>query len=257
MMRYLLAPGHRRIVDQFAWSNVLLAFDYDGTLAPIVDDPAAARMRPPTRQLLERLALRYPCAVISGRARHDALLWLEGIHLVNVVGNHGLEPWKDPERFARVVAGWRTRLQQELAPLAGVEIEDKQFSLAIHYRRSRSKRAARAAIEAAVAGLGGVRTIAGKLVVNVLPPDAPHKGLALERLRVEQGCDTALFVGDDETDEDVFALDRPGQLLSVRVGARRRSQAAYFLKNQEEIDVLLEILLRARRRCDLERSATA
>jgi len=93
--------------------------------------------------------------------------------------------------------------------------------------------------------------------VNVLPPDAPHKGLALERLRTEQGCDTALYVGDDETDEDVFTLDRPGQLLSVRVGASGRSQAAYFLKNQGEIDVLLDLLLRARRRCDLERSVAS
>jgi trehalose 6-phosphate phosphatase len=256
-MRYLLAPAHRPLVEQFAWSNVLLAFDYDGTLAPIVDDPAAAQMRPSTRQLLERLAGRYPCAVISGRARHDALLWLEGIHLVNVVGNHGLEPWKDPERFEREVARWRARLQQELAPLAGVEIEDKRFSLAIHYRKSRAKQRARAAINAAVAALGDVRTIGGKQVVNVLPPEAPHKGLALERIRVEHGCDTAIYVGDDETDEDVFALDRPGQLLSVRVGASRRSQAAYFIKDQAEIDVLLEILLRAQRRCDLERSAAS
>jgi trehalose 6-phosphate phosphatase len=256
-MRYLLAPAHRPVVEQFAWSNVLLAFDYDGTLAPIVDDPAAAQMRPSTRQLLERLAGRYPCAVISGRARHDALLWLEGIHLVNVVGNHGLEPWKAPERFERQVAGWRARLQAELAPLAGVEIEDKRFSLAIHYRKSRSKRRALAAIEAAVVTLGDVRTIGGKQVVNVLPPEAPHKGLALERIRVEQGCDTAIYVGDDETDEDVFALDRPGQLLSVRVGASRRSQAAYFIRDQGEIDVLLEILLPAQRRSDLERSAAS
>ena len=256
-MRYLLAPAHRAIVEQFAWSNVLLAFDYDGTLAPIVDDPAAARMRPSTRSLLERLAVRYPCAVISGRARHDALLWLEGIHLVNVVGNHGLEPWKDPGRFEHEVARWRARLEQELAPLAGVEIEDKRFSLAIHYRRSRAKQRALAAITAAVTGLGDVRVIGGKQVVNVLPAGAPHKGLALERLRVEHGCDTALYVGDDETDEDVFSLERPGQLLSVRVGASRRSQAAYFIKDQREIDVLLEILLRAQRRSDEERGGAS
>jgi trehalose 6-phosphate phosphatase len=256
-MRYLLAAAHRPIVEQFAWSNVLVAFDYDGTLAPIVDDPAAAQMRPATRRLLQRVALRYPCAVISGRARHDALLWLEGIHLVNVVGNHGLEPWKDPQRYEREVTRWRARLAETLAPVAGVEIEDKRFSLAIHYRKSRAKQRAVAAIGDAVANLNDARTIGGKQVVNVLPEGAPHKGLALERLLVEHGCDTAIYVGDDETDEDVFALERPGQILSIRIGPRRDSRAAYYLKDQREIDALLEILLRAERREEAERSETA
>ncbi len=58
------------------------------------------------------------------------------------------------------------------------------------------------------------------------------------------GCDTALYVGDDDTDEDVFALDQPGRLLTIRVGRKLDSLAGYFLRNQAEIDVLLRVLHR-------------
>ena len=59
-------------------------------------------------------------------------------------------------------------------------------------------------------------------VVAAIPlPDAPHKGLALERERSHVACDTVIYVGNDEPDEDVFQIDRPGQLLSIRVGRRR------------------------------------
>jgi trehalose 6-phosphate phosphatase len=92
-----------------------------------------------------------------------------------------------------------------------------------------------------------VRVIGGKQVVNVLPLGAPHKGVALERERDRLGCDTAFFLGDDETDEDVFALDHPGRLLGVRVGAARRSHAAYYLKSQREVDALLARLIALRR----------
>jgi trehalose 6-phosphate phosphatase len=99
--------------------------------------------------------------------------------------------------------------------------------------------------------------IGGKLVVNVLPPGAPHKGVALERERHRLGCDTALFVGDDETDEDVFALDRPGRLVTVRVGRARATQASYCLRGQAEIDRLLGrlIALREERAAEPRRAA--
>ena len=77
-----------------------------------------------------------------------------------------------------------------------------------------------------------MRIIGGKLTVNFLVPDAPHKGLALERERAHFACDTVIYVGDDETDEDVFQLDRPGQLLSIRVGLKRSSAAPYYIRHQ-------------------------
>ena len=104
---------------------------------------------------------------------------------------------------------WRPLLEKQLSSLRGVSIEDKVFSIAVHYRQSREKKKARAAIVEAAAALNNARVIGGTLVVNILPKGAPHKGMALERERERLGCDTAIYVGDDETDEDVFALQQP------------------------------------------------
>jgi len=242
-MKHILARANRDVLRQFACSRVLLAFDYDGTLAPIVPAPEHAVMRPETRALLEALARRYPCVVISGRARADAIRRLRGVEAVEVIGNHGIEPWQTSRRSLRVVRQWRALLERRLAPLSGVTVEDKAYSLAVHYRRSRQKKRARAAILRAAVALGDVRLVRGKQVVNLLPADAPHKGIALERARARFACDTAIYVGDDETDEDVFALDQPGRLLTIRVGRKVQSSASYFLRNQGEIDRLLETLL--------------
>jgi trehalose 6-phosphate phosphatase len=92
------------------------------------------------------------------------------------------------------------------------------------------------------ARLGAVRIIGGKQVVNLVPEGAPDKGDALERERERLRCDTAIYVGDDDTDEDVFRLDQPGRLLTIRVGAKRTSHAAYCIRDQRQIDVLIRVL---------------
>jgi trehalose 6-phosphate phosphatase len=245
-MRDILSRDGRELLRQFAWSNVLLAFDYDGTLAPIVRDPDKAAMRAATRRLLAEAAVRYPCIVVSGRAQPDAKRWLRGIRLQQVVGNHGIEPWQATRPVRDEVTRWAPLLMERLSPFKGVRIENKTFSIAVHYRRSREKKRARAAIMEAAAALGPVRVIGGKQVVNILPEKAPHKGIALERERDRLRCDTAIYVGDDETDEDVFGLDQPGRLLTVRVGAKRKSQASYCVRNQAAVDELLAVLVSLR-----------
>lgn len=253
-MRNILAQAHRTVLEQFAWSNVVLAFDYDGTLAPIVDRPERAVMRGTTRSLIEQLVGMYPCIVISGRSQVDALRRMRGTGIHEVIGNHGIEPWKASDRMVHEVQQWRPILEQRLAGLRGVEIEDKLFSIAVHYRRSREKRVAIAAIRDAVRQLRNVRVVGGKQVINILPANAPHKGSALINSRARLGCDTAIYVGDDETDEDVFTLDQPGQLLTVRVGRRRSSAATYFLPGQDDIDEFLGLLVQLREQAGIARA---
>lgn len=252
-MKNILSHGNRKVLEQFIWSNVLLAFDYDGTLAPIVADPRQAKMRQQTRELLEALTKLYCVIVISGRAQPDALKKLRGIGVFEVVGNHGIEPWHSSNRHIAEVQRWRPELDEAIAPFKGVTLEDKIFSVAIHYRQSREKKKARAAILKAAASLGDVRVIGGKQVVNILPNGAPHKGIALERERERLHCDTAIYVGDDETDEDVFALDQPGRLLTIRVGPKRTSAATYCIANQRAMDDLLRALLELRRESERRR----
>ncbi len=255
-MKNIYSPESREVLEQFVWSNVLVAFDFDGTLAPIVAVPERAEMRSCTRDLLRAVAKLLPVVVISGRAQLDATRKLKGAGVDGVVGNHGIEPWKATDRLMKTVLGWRPVFEKRLSPFRGVQIENKVYSVAIHYRRSREKKRALAAILAAIATLRDVRVIRGKQVVNVLPSDAPHKGIALERERRRFGCDTAIYVGDDQTDEDVFELDQPGRLLAIRVGATRNSQAPYFIRGQRDIDDFLRLVIALRKRAlPLKRAA--
>jgi trehalose 6-phosphate phosphatase len=256
-MKNILAGAQADVLSQLSWSRVLIALDFDGTLAPIVREPERATLRVSTRRLVTELARRYPVVVISGRAHADVRARVAGIELAGVVGNHGLEPWRATDELRRIVARWKTRLEPALANERGVVLEDKAFSLALHYRKSRSKGHARAAIAAALSELGEMRVVGGKQVVNVLPLGAPHKGLALERERERLGCDTAFFLGDDETDEDVFALDQPGRLLCVRVGASKRSRAPYFVTDQPAVDRLLSRLIALRPLSSARRRASS
>lgn len=246
-MRSILGHAYEDVIAQLAWANVLLGFDFDGTLAPIVRDRARAQMRRSTRALLAAVCARYPCAVISGRGYDDVAARLEGVAVAYVVGNHGLEPSVGMEVFEEAVRQMLPRLRAALDGVQGVEIEDKRFSLAVHYRKSRARGAAREAIESAVRALPmPTRVVAGKMVVNVLPEGAAHKGVAMIELRARAGADVALFVGDDVTDEDVFEMEQPGRLVGVRVGRSARSAASFFLEDQGQIDALLQRLVEAR-----------
>jgi trehalose 6-phosphate phosphatase len=206
-------------------------------------------MRASTEALLSRVCKLYPCVVMSGRSRDDVASRINGMPFRHIMGNHGLEPGQNMSTFEGQTAEVRPKLQAALAHYPGVDIEDKRFSLAIHYRKSRRKRDARRAIHEVVARLPlTMRTIPGKLVINVIPEHAPHKGDALVAVRVQESVDTAIYVGDDATDEDVFELDQPGRLLSIRVGHSKRSSAAYYLRDQREVDALLRQLARLRDR---------
>lgn len=245
----LLSPSSRHVLEALANAKVLLAFDFDGTLAPIVPERDDAVMRPATAALLRRVCALYPTAVVSGRARADVERRVAGLGLRWIVGSHGIDPGRHAAPFRRTIATARPLLEAALAGHDGVEVEDKELSLSIHYRRARHKQRARVAIATALAKLPApVRAIPGKLVVSVLPAGAPDKGDAVLELRRRAEADTALYLGDDVTDEDVFRLDEPGRLLSVRVGASRASAAAWFVPSQRAVDNLLARLISLRSR---------
>ncbi len=240
-MKWVLGREGRATLARFTRRRLLVALDFDGTLAPIVADPARAAPRARTRAALRRVAARYPCVVISGRSRRDLLPRLRGLGLRQVIGNHGGEPSPRARQLRARVRRWRASLSRSLRGLAGVTIEDKGLSLAVHYRGAPDLARARGRIQDAASRLAGSRTLGGKCVVNVVPREAAHKGAALEAERLRLGCDAAVYVGDDETDEDVFA-DRARGRLGIRVGRAAASRAGYYLRDQGQVDLLLEAL---------------
>jgi trehalose 6-phosphate phosphatase len=243
-MKYLLSKTCLAIASVLAKERTLCAFDFDGTLSPIVEHPRLAVMRVRTRDLLHRLAEHYPCIIVSGRARADVLEKLSGINVAQVIGNHGAETGGGAIASRQQIDQWRAALELELEPVSGVWVEDKGMSLAIHYRQSPQKEDARRRIIAAARKLRVAQVFGGKLVVNVVVTGAPNKGDALAAERDRLGCNWVLYVGDDANDEDAFALS--GNVVSVRIGQKLRSRARYYLRSQEEIDELLELLVRLR-----------
>jgi trehalose 6-phosphate phosphatase len=173
----------------------------------------------------------------------------------HLVGNHGLEgsgTSAEALRQARAICkAWMRQIQGHAGPLfeqIGITVEDKTYSLAIHYRTARRKAATRRAIERLLPLLSPPpRVVPGKAVRNLVPSDAPHKGTALLDLLKHQGCTAALYIGDDETDEDVFRLEDP-RLTTVRVGSSRSSHAQFYVKRQREVSGTIVYLVRSLRR---------
>jgi trehalose 6-phosphate phosphatase len=245
-MHYVLSTRSREMLRQFAVSRVILAFDFDGTLAPIVSDPEHACMRQKTHLLLRKLAGIRTCLVISGRSRADLRNKLAGTGIHHLIGNHGAEPWEGAEQVRGEVRQWERVLEKELPDLPGLWIENKRLSLTIHYRQCRRKTEAHSAVMDAARLLSGVRLIGGKEAISIVSKSAPNKGTALRANLARLKCDRALYVGDDETDDDVFAV--AGEelfLFTVRVERKNNSRAGYFLRNQMEMDELLRLLIRA------------
>ncbi|HVH29822.1 MAG TPA: trehalose-phosphatase [Vicinamibacterales bacterium] len=245
-MPNILDRRHVSTLAHFAASNVLIAFDFDGTLSAITPTPQRARMRASTRRLLRAVAERYPCVVISGRRRADVARRMASVPLWHIAGNHGVEPWGEKEIYATRVREWAGPLKARLATHKGVVLEDKTYSLTVHYRRARHKARAVKAITDAVHGLRGARIMGGHYAINLVPRGAPHKGIALERLRSLLVCDTIIYVGDDDTDEDAFRAGAPDRLLAVRVGVKRNSGARHWLRSQADVDRFLLTLLSMR-----------
>jgi trehalose 6-phosphate phosphatase len=237
----ILAQPHRALLETFLRTPVLVAFDYDGVLAPIAPTPGEARMRPHTRELLTRVAQRYRCEVVSGRALEDLTQRLQGVPLFGLSGNFGREPAgrRPPVR----VQAWVDLLRRALAPYEGLLVEDKAYSVTIHYRHAVDRTAARRAIRLAVRCLPGARAVDGIEAVSLMPWPGPTKGSALQEARRRAGCTHAIYIGDDSTDEDAFASASPRHLLAIRVGASSHTQAAFHLQNQATVDVFLETLL--------------
>jgi trehalose 6-phosphate phosphatase len=249
-VKYALSAAGLACIRACLDRKALLAFDIDGTLAPIVERPWDARVPKGVQRDLAALASRTPVAIVTGRSAADARPML-GFAPRYLVGNHGAEGVPGLERasagFARVCRAWLEELSEQGEPwraVAGVTLEDKTYSLSFHYRHAKNRRRARELLARRARSLVPEPTlIEGKHVLNLLPPGAPDKGEALAALLAQSCCDHALYVGDDATDEAVFRLRSPS-VLTVRVERDRASAADLYVRRQEEIPRFLRELSR-------------
>ncbi|WP_324665441.1 trehalose-phosphatase [Haloarcula sediminis] len=240
-----------RVADQLGDApGLVVALDFDGTLAPIEDDPDTPGITAANRRAVERL-VDHPdtlVAVVSGRQLAD-LRPRVGIEGVRYVGNHGLEYTVDgerevhPEAEARMadLQDARVEIETRLSEMDGVHVEDKGVTLTVHYRRATDASAedVTAVVEDVVGPVEGLQTGSGKMIVEVKPTVDWHKGAIVERLR-DEVPDTwqTVYVGDDTTDEDAFGVLDEGD-LGVLVGDRATA-ADYRVSTQYEVSRLLD-----------------
>jgi len=229
--------------------------DFDGTLAPIVDDPAQARMPASTRRAVAELAERVPVAIASGRALEDVRRRVDLEDLV-YAGDHGFEvhgvaePEKlpRPEGLAAELAQARRALEARVADLADVHVEAKPYSLAVHHRQASPEAGDRA--REAVADVVGASSLLswrqGSQVLEVLPAVDWDKGRCVQALaRALPGEPRGVvYVGDDATDEDAFAVLGEDDVGVLVAREERSTRADYRLADTDEVRAFLVELTR-------------
>jgi trehalose 6-phosphate phosphatase len=250
---HLFTPEGEAMLAATVARKPLLAFDFDGTLAPIVAQPDAARVPDEVALRLQALALLLPVAIVTGRSVADVRGRL-GFTPHYIVGNHGAEQdlaaddlaAVDPLPVSQAMDSLRARLRQRQAELTrlGVTVEDKQHSMALHYRLSPQRELAQALIQDLLAPPeAALRIFAGKMVVNISPADSADKADAVQALVARCGASCAIFAGDDVNDEPVFVA-APSTWLTLRVGRdERHSDARYFVHGPHEMALLLDRIL--------------
>jgi len=245
-----------------AKGRVVLLFDFDGTLAPIVLRPERARLSGRARQVLQYLAgrPRFTVGLVTGRSLADIRrrARLDG---VVYVASHGLEyALPDGRRVSLLDRKWpailrqvRRRVRQCLPKVPGLRCEFKPHGLAIHYRQvgpSRVPRILRAAHRIGKEFHAAIRLQQGKKVVELLPDVGVTKATAVRAILAQLAsrggrASPPVYFGDDLTDEPVFrALGRKG--WTVRVGAARgRTAARFYLRSPAAVARWLEWLREA------------
>ena len=222
---------------------LLVASDYDGVLSPIVPNPAAAVPDQTALQALRelgRLSSTHAVA-ISGRSLAALRAFIGDSEEITLIGTHGAEHSDaviDGEIQARV-----RELQAMLAAVAkqhpGAVVETKPIGAAFHYRHVMRPLEAAAAARA-VATASGARTISGKMVVESLFGDA-NKGDAVRRLVADLEPAAVVYLGDDTTDEDAFAVLRSDD-VGIKVGPGE-TMAGYRVAEQSLVAAVLQRLL--------------
>jgi trehalose 6-phosphate phosphatase len=249
-----LDAGLRRaIVAAARTPRLLVACDYDGTLAPIVADPWSARPLPEAVAALRSLAglPETTTAVISGRALRELAVMSRLPAEVHLVGSHGSE---FDIGFVRAleepVRALLDRLVRELHELTarepGVVLEVKPASVAVHVRQARAAVAGRvlARLRSGPGTWDGVHVTEGSAVLE-LSVVQTDKGEALDAVRHQSGATGAVVLGDDNSSEEMFSR-LSGPDLGVKVGAGS-TLAPYRIADSAAVAAVLSFLAEERR----------
>lgn len=246
-MKELLTDTGWQALHRFMQQASLCLFDFDGTLAPLLADPTQVYLPASYQDQLRELQSLSPVGIVTGRAVADLRQRL-AFTPDYLIGNHGLEgvPGYPPDPgLAEICQGWRQQLSGRLQAIdPALWLEDKHYSLSLHYRQVQDAYAVEQALHPVMAGLSPQpRVIAGKSLFSLLPAAGGDKAQAVLQLLASSGVQRAVYVGDDLTDEEVFLLHHHA-IFSIRVGAADTPSAApWFIPEHEAMGQLLSWMI--------------
>lgn len=231
--------------------------DYDGTLTPIVSRPEDAKISEEMRNVVKKLIEKYNVAIVSGRLRAD-VQGLLGIDGLVYAGSHGFDILgpdieminPDAQRTIPVIAEIVQKVKDELGPIEGTIIEDKKFSLAVHYRLVDEEKyfeKIQSFCQEIVKPYDNLRLMHGKKVFEILPALDWDKGKAVRFVLKAMGYSwndvTAVYIGDDTTDEDAFRMVKTRGLAILVSDEKRPSVADFTVNTPLDLQRLFERLI--------------
>lgn len=261
-MRELEDPNRKVFRDQLIQSakksgKLLICTDFDGTVVNFTGVPSDTELPKSSEDLLNRLAEleNLHLAVISGRG-FEELTRLVPIENATIAGNHGLKirfedgTTRKPEMGEKIrsaVKGLKEEVRGNFGDLEGIIIENKGFGLALHYRQYRGEgkvirdKFYRIWEDHKIPLL---EVIQGAKLLEVRPA-MWNKGDAVKLLRKRYGGPPTIYIGDDTTDEDAFAvLNETDSGFPILVTKRKEvnTKARYRLESPEKVHEFLETL---------------
>ncbi len=240
------------IVGASAGRRPVVFLDYDGTLTPIVDDPAKALLPAQTREAVRLLARRCTVAVVSGRDLDDVQAMV-GVDGIAYAGSHGFDILRPDgmreqhgQDYLPALDRAEIALEAPLARIDGARLERKGFAIAVHFRQvaEGDVEAVERAVDTVAAGIAELRKTGGKKIFELRPDIDWDKGRALLRLLEVLDADredvVPIYIGDDETDEDAFR-EVHDLGVGIVVGAEDRPTLAHYtLRDPDEARAFLE-----------------
>lgn len=266
-MRHLLRSWEE-IEPLLCEQTVVLGLDYDGTLTPIVKHPSLARLSPDVQETLTQLSKREKLNVVlvSGLSLPDLAAKAGRYSGACYVGNHGFEMkgpafhyvHPDALRAREVLQEIKKKLTRVFKPVRGVFVEDKIWTLSVHYRALARLKAARIrkiflTTVRHYAAASKVKLTEGKKVWEIRPAADWNKGKALLWLWDQLHGDIAgktffIYFGDDVSDEDAFKALKPSGITVKITGRPDPSSAArYYLRSPKEVSKFLKKLAQSKK----------
>lgn len=232
-------------------------FDYDGTLTPIVSRPELAVMSEDMRDTLKKIVGKFTTAVVSGRFREvvENFVKIDGIFYA---GSHGfdirgpqfslIQP--EAEKTIPLVDKITKQLHEKLDSIEGLLVEEKKFSVAVHYRLVDEEKylsGIKEYVEKIVKDNPSLRLMHGKKVFEILPAIDWNKGKAIiwimQALNLSWSEHSIIYIGDDTTDEDAFRAIRTRGVGVLVSKEDRPSSADFKVSTPEDVKKLLTMIL--------------